>query len=244
MTGNMTGQRSSASSWPAGTQSPALSLQQEGLRLQRNQKQHKDRTELSFPGLPGSFIFIWVPCWVPSLLTLPLSTLRHLITSIPTRAAPIAEVPPHFHPYDSHLSTHIHMQSTSNMDSHPTVHKRSGCLLTEKWGETPRILLTVQMGAFLPPASNNSLHTKVNSLGYAQGIERSKFTQPVRTQDSRTNPFPFLTHYSLSAPASVSSYSGLISHWRSWFRDAHSLTTQVTGHSALRSWRGHGGVFR
>lgn len=37
LTGNITGRGSSASSRPAGTQSPALSLQQKGLRLQRNQ---------------------------------------------------------------------------------------------------------------------------------------------------------------------------------------------------------------
>lgn len=39
LTGNITGQGSSASSRPAGTQSPALGLQQKGLRLQRNQKE-------------------------------------------------------------------------------------------------------------------------------------------------------------------------------------------------------------
>lgn len=183
LTRNITGPRSSASSWPAGTQSTALSLQQEGLRLQRNQRQHKDGTELSsFPGLPGSSTFIWVPCWdfrvtspCPSLpfsaLSPPFSPewlplLRSLFTFIPT---------PSFNSHGS--SKHLHHGLS------PHNPQRSGCLLAEKWGRDTAvgsIPLTVQVGSFLPPASNNSLY-KVNSLGYAPGIERSKFIQPVRT---------------------------------------------------------------
>lgn len=83
-------------------------------------EQQKDRSELLTGHLPRPSWFLHFHLGtlqgLPGLLILPLCALRCLITSIPFRAAPIAGVPPHTHPY-ARTTTSAIFQLTSILNA-------------------------------------------------------------------------------------------------------------------------------